>query len=63
MFSTTSLLLYPLLLCTFAAAKTVTYNWSVGFVSVNPDGAAQRQAVGINGQWYVTISSHPSYND
>ncbi len=60
MISTKSFLLPSLFLCTLAAAKTVTYNWSVGYVSVNPDGAAQRQAVGINGQWYVFVLSPDS---
>ena len=32
------------------SAKTVTYNWSVDWVSVSPDGF-ERPAVGINGQW------------
>jgi iron transport multicopper oxidase len=32
------------------SAKTVTYNWEVDWVSVNPDGVV-RPAVGINGQW------------
>ncbi len=50
--STILFLLHSLLLYTFAAAKTVTYDWSTGYVTVNPDGAAQRRAVGINGKWY-----------
>lgn len=32
------------------AARTVTYNWDVDWVSVSPDGL-RRPAVGINGQW------------
>ena len=55
--SATSFLVYSLLFCTYAAAKTVTYDWSVGYVSVNPDGAAQRQAIGINGKWYAGLLS------
>ena len=34
-----------------ALAATVTYNWDVTWVSVNPDGRKVRPAVGINGQW------------
>ena len=51
MSSTLLFLLHSLLLCTFAIAKTVTYDWAVGYVTVNPDGAASRRAIGINGQW------------
>ncbi|MCJ1474803.1 hypothetical protein MMC13_003463 [Lambiella insularis] len=32
-------------------SATITYNWDVTWVSVNPDGQAVRPAVGINGQW------------
>lgn len=47
-----SLFFVPLLLLhTFVGAKTVTYDWTVTYVSVNPDGAAPRRAIGINGQW------------
>ena len=31
-------------------AATLTFNWNVGWVSVNPDGF-RRPAIGINGQW------------
>lgn len=31
-------------------AKTVTFDWSVDWVSVSPDGYT-RPAIGINGQW------------
>jgi len=47
-----TLSLVPLLLLrTFVSAKTVTYDWTVTHVTVNPDGAAERRAIGINGQW------------
>ncbi|MCJ1393552.1 hypothetical protein MMC18_006427 [Xylographa bjoerkii] len=32
-------------------AATVTYNWDVTWVSVNPDSQHVRPAIGINGQW------------
>ncbi|KAF8860882.1 FET Ferroxidase [Acephala macrosclerotiorum] len=32
------------------SAKTVTFDWSVDWVSVSPDGF-ERPAIGINGQW------------
>jgi iron transport multicopper oxidase len=34
-----------------ALAATVTYNWAVTWVEVNPDGEKVRPAIGINGQW------------
>jgi iron transport multicopper oxidase len=40
-----------LLLCTPASlAATLSYNWTVGFVTAAPDGFS-RQVIGINGQW------------
>ena len=35
----------------FAIAKVVTYDWSIDWVSRNPDGAFQRPVIGINGEW------------
>lgn len=35
----------------FAFAKVVTYDWSIDWVSRNPDGAFQRPVIGINGEW------------
>lgn len=32
------------------AAKTVTYDWNIGWVTVSPDGYS-RPAIGINGVW------------
>jgi Multicopper oxidase len=32
-------------------ARTVTYNWNLNWVTVNPDGELPRPAVGINGKW------------
>jgi len=37
-------------LVTFAFAKTVTYTWSIGWVTAAPDGFT-RQVIGINGQF------------
>jgi iron transport multicopper oxidase len=32
-------------------AKTVTYNWRVGWLIANPDGLANRPVIAVNGQW------------
>ena len=34
-----------------ANAATVTYDFDVGWVTANPDGAFKRPTIGINGQW------------
>jgi iron transport multicopper oxidase len=34
-----------------AYAGTVSYDWNLNWVSVNPDGELARPAVGINGKW------------
>lgn len=34
-------------------AATVTYNFDVGWVTANPDGAFERPTMGINGQWPI----------
>ena len=34
-----------------ANAATVTYDFDVGWVTANPDGAFERPTMGINGQW------------
>ena len=47
------LTLLVLLLATYAMlafAKTVTYNFDIGWVTAAPDGFS-RQVIGINGQW------------
>ena len=36
-----------------ASAATVTYNFNVTWVTTNPDGLADRQTIGINGQWPI----------
>lgn len=36
-----------------AVAATVTYNFEVGWVTANPDGAFERPTIGINGQWPI----------
>lgn len=48
--------LLPLLLIfssfsSFVAAATVTYDFTVSWVSANPDGLHDRPTIGINGQW------------
>lgn len=39
-----------LLSATIALARTVTYNWDIGWVTAAPDGFA-RPVIGINGKW------------
>lgn len=34
-------------------AATVTYDFEVGWVTANPDGAFERPTIGINGQWPI----------
>lgn len=34
----------------FAHAKTVTYDWDIGWVTASPDGY-ERPVIGINGEW------------
>lgn len=34
-----------------ANAAVVTYDFNIGWVTANPDGAFDRQTIGINGQW------------
>jgi iron transport multicopper oxidase len=36
-----------------ALAATVTYDFEIGWVKSNPDGAFERDTVGINGKWPV----------
>ncbi|PNS17401.1 Iron transport multicopper oxidase [Sphaceloma murrayae] len=36
-------------------ASTVTYDWNVTWVRANPDGAHERPAIGINGQWPLPV--------
>lgn len=50
--SLTWLVLFPWLLASVCAA-TVTYNFEVGWVTANPDGAFDRPTIGINGQWPI----------
>ncbi|KAI3332769.1 Cupredoxin [Ustulina deusta] len=35
------------------AAATVTYDFDIGWVKANPDGAFERPTIGINGQWPI----------
>ncbi|MCJ1284050.1 hypothetical protein MMC26_003381 [Xylographa opegraphella] len=44
-------LLIVLLSANLVFATTVTYNWDITWVSVNPDSRHVRPAIGINGQW------------
>ncbi|KAH7157021.1 Cupredoxin [Dactylonectria macrodidyma] len=36
-----------------AAAATVTYDFKIGWVRANPDGAFERPVIGINGKWPI----------
>ncbi|OTA57172.1 multicopper oxidase [Hypoxylon sp. EC38] len=36
-----------------STAKTVTYNFNIGWVTSNPDGAYDRPTIGINGEWPI----------
>lgn len=36
-----------------ASAKTVTYDFKIGWVTANPDGAFDRPTIGINGEWPI----------
>lgn len=38
-------------LLSVANAAVVPYNFNVGWVTANPDGAFDRRTIGINGQW------------
>lgn len=40
-------------LFSWAHAATVTYDFDIGWVTANPDGAFNRTAIGINGQWPI----------
>lgn len=44
-------LLFILPLASTVLAKTVTYNWNIGWLNVNPDGQANRPVIAVNGQW------------
>lgn len=54
-FSTSSrmLLLALASLNSVVRAATVTYDFEVGWVTANPDGAFERPTIGINGQWPI----------
>lgn len=44
-----------LLLAGYSAAKTVTLDFNVTWVTANPDGLMDRKVVGINGQWPLPV--------
>ncbi|KAI2642354.1 multicopper oxidase [Xylaria nigripes] len=37
----------------FATAATITHNFTIGWVTANPDGALERPVIGINGKWPI----------
>ena len=39
------------ILTAIAAAEVVSYDFDIGWVTANPDGAFDRPTIGINGQW------------
>ncbi|KAL5615257.1 hypothetical protein BROUX41_005311 [Berkeleyomyces rouxiae] len=46
--------LLPLLLsASLAVAKTIEYDFHIGWVRANPDGAYERPVIGVNGQWPI----------
>ncbi|KAI1101784.1 putative ferroxidase [Jackrogersella minutella] len=40
-------------LLSLSSAKLVTYDFKIGWVTSNPDGAFDRPTIGINGQWPI----------
>lgn len=49
----------PMLMLPFASAVDRVFDWNITWVTANPDGAFDRQTMGINGQWPpppVTVS-------
>ena len=54
-FLVTLLLLLPAGLIPAANADTVTYDWTIGWTTANPDGQAERRVIGINGQWPIPL--------
>jgi iron transport multicopper oxidase len=56
LFPRTALLGTVLALSTWqCAAKTVTYDFNVTWVTANPDGMTDRKVVGVNGEWPLPI--------
>lgn len=49
-YRTVLLLLATVLPATFAAT-THNFDWTVGWVTANPDGMHERPVIGLNGQW------------
>jgi iron transport multicopper oxidase len=48
-----SLLLAVFSLFTLVRTATVTYDFDIGWVTANPDGAFERPTIGINGEWPI----------
>lgn len=36
-----------------ATAKTITYDFEIGWVKANPDGQFERDTIGVNGKWPI----------
>ncbi|KKA30900.1 hypothetical protein TD95_004084 [Thielaviopsis punctulata] len=48
------MLLLPLLaVASLAAAKTLDYDFHIGWTRANPDGAFERAVIGVNGEWPI----------
>lgn len=50
-----SAFLQALLLPSFVESKTISQEWTVGWVTANPDGAFDRPTIGVNGQWPLPL--------
>jgi hypothetical protein len=46
-----SVVLFTLLFAATTLAKTVTFNWNLGWINANPDGRLERPVIAINGQF------------
>jgi iron transport multicopper oxidase len=56
-----------LILCSLAESKTVEHDFTVGWVTANPDGRFDRPTIGVNGQWPLpliraTVGDHLKLN-
>lgn len=38
-----------------ASAATLTYDWNITWLTVNPDGVQPRPVIGINGEWPIPV--------
>ncbi|KAF7188186.1 Iron transport multicopper oxidase FET3 [Pseudocercospora fuligena] len=52
---TACITLLATVIATITDAAAVTHNFNVSWVTANPDGRAERQVIGINGQWPLPV--------